>query len=238
MKPCSTRSFAPLDSSGKGRPPAPCLYALSCAGFCGCWVFSGALWLRVPAPLILPAARSFLALLSPSPFLSHTTPWVSLTHLVHGRDLLRYAMVRPYILAHLLFLGALGKEDLLLSLPPRIWNCSETHLSTLGIQDFSRRMRSKAHASNRQLCLLPGPPVPLRAGSQTAGTWSGVLQCSSTPARALNLPWPQQEFTFGAKQAGWRSRNLPSIFGDVLQGLLSMALPSLTKSSSARNWPT
>ena len=63
----------------------------------------------MPAPLILPATTfSFLALLSPFPFLSHTTLWVSSTHLVHARDLLRYAMVRPHILAHPPFLWAPG----------------------------------------------------------------------------------------------------------------------------------
>ena len=92
-----------------GRPPAPCPHAFFYAGFCGCWVSSGALWLWVPAPLILPAMTfSFLALLSLLSFLSHTTPWVSLTHLVHGRDLLRYAMVRPHILALPPFLWAPG----------------------------------------------------------------------------------------------------------------------------------
>ena len=97
--------------------------------------------------------------------------------------------------------GLRGKEEILYNGPRGIHNVAETHLATPGLQAVCQTLRSWAQADQRQLRLLPGQAVPLRARSLTTGTWSGVWQSADMPCNRVNLQWPQQEQLLGRAQA-------------------------------------
>ena len=67
-----------------------------------------------------------------------------------------------------------------------IWSISETHLTTKSLSSFRRGLvTSKSHFRY----LTAGYPVPVRAHSQTSGTWKGVAVLSKHPTRAVPVGW-------------------------------------------------
>ena len=87
--------------------------------------------------------------------------------------------------------GIAGKIDRFSSFPDGWWHVVETH-ATYGLQkQFSGALRKSSMASS-PIRVVAGAPAPFRPGSNTAGTWTGVLQFANTPLRRIELPWPSE----------------------------------------------
>ena len=84
--------------------------------------------------------------------------------------------------------GANGKAQYIADLPPGIWNLSETHLTTDTTKSFDKQLKFHTRAAHRRIRTSYGAPAPLRTGSQSAGTWTGVLQFADLPTQAIHVP--------------------------------------------------
>ena len=84
--------------------------------------------------------------------------------------------------------GANGKSQYIADLPPGIWDLSETHLTTDSIKSFDKQLKFHTRAAHRRIRTSYGAPAPLRTGSQSAGTWTGVLQFADLPTQAIHVP--------------------------------------------------
>ena len=93
--------------------------------------------------------------------------------------------------------GLRGKEHIYGGLPYGIWGIAETHLSQAGMQPALASLRATGQGGGRGWRLLPGAPVPLRARSEIAGTWAGVMQVSDLPSRKVHIPWPAGQYAAG-----------------------------------------
>ena len=93
--------------------------------------------------------------------------------------------------------GIRGKERELLDLPQGIWAISETHLSQPLMRPTLNKLKYLGSQEDRFIRAVPGAVVPLRARSDTAGTWSGVLHLGDVPSRQISCQWPQGEFKSG-----------------------------------------
>ena len=96
--------------------------------------------------------------------------------------------------------GMRNKESTLAALPPGIWGVTETHLSGINMRSVVGTLKREAVQQNRQLQCLPGAPLPLRARSQSTGTWAGVLTFADALLRNVQIHWPSQEFQLGRAQ--------------------------------------
>ena len=97
--------------------------------------------------------------------------------------------------------GLRGKEHILYNGDRGIHNLVETHLSSVGLKSVCQTLRAWSLEDQRQLRLLPGPAVPLRARSHTTGIWAGTWQSADMPCSRVNLQWPQAEGASGRAQA-------------------------------------
>ena len=98
--------------------------------------------------------------------------------------------------------GLRGKEHVYGDLLYGIWGIAETHLSQAGMQPALASLRATGRCGGRGWRLLPGAPVPLRARSEIAGTWAGVMQVSDLPSRKVHIPWPGGQYEAGRVMLG------------------------------------
>ena len=93
--------------------------------------------------------------------------------------------------------GISNKHHVFASLPVGWWHVSETQ-ATRGQQcSFQGYLRSVGFQQHRRLRSNLGAPAPLRTGSSTSGSWTGVLCYGDCPLRNVPGIWPLQEFQSG-----------------------------------------
>ena len=96
--------------------------------------------------------------------------------------------------------GIRGKEDTISKLPTGLWGIIETHLSGVNSRSVLATLKKCGHDRGRSLNLVQGAKLPLRARSQTAGTWAGVLTMTDWQIRPIWTPWPNHEYQQGRIQ--------------------------------------
>ena len=55
------------------------------------------------------------------------------------------------------------------------------------IKSFDKQLKFHTRAAHRRIRASYGAPAPLRTGSQSAGTWTGVLQFADLPTQAIHV---------------------------------------------------
>lgn len=93
--------------------------------------------------------------------------------------------------------GITNKLDLFGLFPPGWWHVAETQASQYQQCLFQQKLGAIARAQNRVLRSCLGAPAPLRAGSDHAGSWTGVLSFGDCPLRGVPMNWPHGEFASG-----------------------------------------
>ena len=96
--------------------------------------------------------------------------------------------------------GIVGKERQLAELPEGIWGITETHLSGVNQKAAIRKIQHEARVQGRNLQCVPGAPLPVRARSTSAGTWSGVMTLSDWTSKPVICLWPNGEHNIGRVQ--------------------------------------
>ena len=96
--------------------------------------------------------------------------------------------------------GMRGKEDSLAKLPDGLWGITETHLSGVNSRTVVGALKQCGRERGRSLNVVQGAILPLRARSQTAGTWAGVLTMTDWQSRPIQTQWPNQEYKLGRVQ--------------------------------------
>ena len=96
--------------------------------------------------------------------------------------------------------GLNGKALYISTLAPGIWNVSETHLAVGAIRPFDRQLKFHAQNDNRRLRTTYGAPAPLRTGSHTTGTWTGVMQLADAPLQPIRTPNLDSYYQLGRLQ--------------------------------------
>eukprot|EP00438_Fugacium_kawagutii_P032762 Skav206031 [mRNA] locus=scaffold1314:405963:416245:+ [translate_table: standard] len=77
------------------------------------------------------------------------------------------------------------------------WHVAETQATQSQQCGFQSFLRSVSYGSGRRLRSCLGAPAPLRVGSCTSGTWTGVLSFGDCPIRSVPGIWPHGEFASG-----------------------------------------
>ena len=93
--------------------------------------------------------------------------------------------------------GMRGKEAVLADLPRGVWGVTETHLSGVNMRTVTTALKRSAFQKSRQIQCITGAPLPLRARSQSAGTWAGVLTFGDALIRDVQIQWPTHEYQQG-----------------------------------------
>ena len=88
--------------------------------------------------------------------------------------------------------GLRGKEQHAIDLGVGVHCFSETHLSSATAPSCASSLRFMARSQHRELRVITGADVPVRAGSTWAGTWAGALTASDLPARSVSIPWGEE----------------------------------------------
>ena len=96
--------------------------------------------------------------------------------------------------------GMRGKEGVLVDLPQGVWGVTETHLSGVNMRSVTNSLKRAAAQQHRSLQCINGAPLPLRARSQSAGTWAGVMTYGDALLRNVQVNWPAQEYQQGRVQ--------------------------------------
>ena len=96
--------------------------------------------------------------------------------------------------------GMRGKEGILAALPRGLWGVTETHLSGVNMRSVTNALKREALSRHRSIQCVTGAPLPLRARSQSAGTWAGVLSYGDALVRNVQIQWPSHEFQQGRAQ--------------------------------------
>ena len=86
--------------------------------------------------------------------------------------------------------GLRGKEAHYATLGIGIHSFSETQLSAATFPGRRRQFQACAKAAGRHARVTSGAPAALRANSDWAGSWSGVLQVGDHPCRPYKVDWP------------------------------------------------
>ena len=73
----------------------------------------------------------------------------------------------------------------------------ETHASRYQQSRFQGYMKQLSTKQGRHIRTCVGAPAPLRSGSLTAGSWTGVLNFADAPLRQVPIRWPAGEFESG-----------------------------------------
>ena len=73
----------------------------------------------------------------------------------------------------------------------------ETHASRYQQSRFQGYMKQLSTKQGRHIRTCVGAPAPLRSGSLTAGSWTGVLNFADAPLRQVPIQWPAGEFESG-----------------------------------------
>ena len=114
--------------------------------------------------------------------------------------------------------GTVGKERQLAELPEGIWGITETHLSGVNQKATIRKIQHEARAQGRDLQCVPGAPLPIRARSSSAGTWSGVLTLSDWTSKPVTCLWPNGEHNIGRVQVVQSFYGPFSLMGATMYG--------------------
>eukprot|EP00438_Fugacium_kawagutii_P011669 Skav222265 [mRNA] locus=scaffold2459:8971:29084:+ [translate_table: standard] len=93
--------------------------------------------------------------------------------------------------------GLSNKLHMLESFPEGWWHMSETQLSRHQQSAFQGFLRSLSYRTGRCLRSSLGAPAPLRPGSSTSGSWTGVLSFGDCPLRDINVVWPSGAYVSG-----------------------------------------
>lgn len=88
--------------------------------------------------------------------------------------------------------GLRNKESLTVEFGPGIHGVSETQLSCITQPTCSALLRSLARQQDRLVRVHCGAAAPLRARSQWAGSWTGVLAFGDFPSQEINLPYDNE----------------------------------------------
>ena len=88
--------------------------------------------------------------------------------------------------------GVNCRLDQFASFPAGWFGVAETHATLAQQKAFNRAVRGTS--SKDGFRAVHGHPAPLRTGSNDTGSWTGVLQFSSSPLRPVTLPWPGGEY--------------------------------------------
>ena len=78
--------------------------------------------------------------------------------------------------------GLAHRADVVSDLPGDFWGVTETHLSRIGFQKFTKGLQCN---KSEFRYVIPGKPCQLRARSQEAGDFTGVAALSKWPCRSL-----------------------------------------------------
>ena len=78
--------------------------------------------------------------------------------------------------------GLAHRADVVSDLSGDFWGVTETHLSRIGFQKFTKGLQCN---KSKFKYVIPGKPCPLRARSQEAGDFTGVAALSKWPCRSL-----------------------------------------------------
>jgi len=114
--------------------------------------------------------------------------------------------------------GMVGKELQLAELPEGIWGITETHLSGVNQKVTIRKLQHEARSQGRELQCVPGAPLPIRARSSSAGTWSGVMTVSDWISKPVTCVWPHGEYNVGRVQVVQSSYGPFSVLGATMYG--------------------
>ena len=87
-----------------------------------------------------------------------------------------------------------SKELHVAALGPGIHCFSETHMTSMTLSTFSKGLRRVGQQQHRAIKTLAGSPAPLRTGSNWAGDWSGVAQCSDYCMAPIRLSWSTEQW--------------------------------------------
>ena len=98
--------------------------------------------------------------------------------------------------------GISNKQELFRGLPAGWWGIAESQASHVQLKSFRSSVKNGIHS---KFHFVAGAPAPLRPGSDTAGSWTGVLQQSSFPIREVTLDWPQDVWSSGRVCVGYGS---------------------------------
>ena len=98
--------------------------------------------------------------------------------------------------------GISNKHEIFRGLPRGWWGIAESQASKVQLKSFRSSVRS---GRSSKFHFVSGAPAPLRPGSDTAGSWTGVLQQSSFPIREVTLDWPQEVWASGRVCVGYGS---------------------------------
>lgn len=93
--------------------------------------------------------------------------------------------------------GISNKHYLFEQFPVGWWHVAETQASKYQQRKFQKLLKSMSYQQERQLRSSLGHPAPLRAGSVSAGSWTGVLSFADASLRQIPCIWPHGEFQSG-----------------------------------------
>ena len=93
--------------------------------------------------------------------------------------------------------GISNKLHMLDHFPVGLWHFTETQASFGQQCRFRNHLKSLSFRQERQLRSVVGAPAALRAGSDSAGSWTGVLCFGDCPLRSVPHVWPSGEFSSG-----------------------------------------
>lgn len=92
--------------------------------------------------------------------------------------------------------GIAGKANLMKQFPAGWWSVTETQAADAQLRSFGHLMRRRDDDAC-SFSVLSGAPAPCRPGSMASGTWTGVLQFSTTPMRPVVMEWPRNVWESG-----------------------------------------
>ena len=112
--------------------------------------------------------------------------------------------------------GLRGKELHAAEMGVGVHCFSETQLSAVTLPQVDAQLRALCRRQGRNLRVASGAPAPLRAHSEWAGSWSGVLLTADWPLHPVRIPWPRGMFETARVQiAQVLAQGCPLLFANV-----------------------